>query len=248
MEYRIGDVVKPTENATYYDGKTMPSWVKEEQWIVKSVKGDRVVIDQNISKTRSICSPVNAAHLVCVDTDGEKTKQTSPTAKTTQAQTAAITQEQQKQTGTPKAERVRRNISPVGVELIAKFEGCRLAAYKCPAGIWTIGYGHTAGVKPGDQISQEQAKSMLATDLKKYADYVNKYQMDGTISFALNQNQFDALTSFTYNCGAGSLKNLVAGRTAQTVADKLLAYNKGGGKVLAGLTRRREAERKLFLS
>ncbi|MDE6738048.1 MAG: glycoside hydrolase family protein, partial [Lachnospiraceae bacterium] len=66
--------------------------------------------------------------------------------------------------------------------------------------------------------------------------------------FSLNQNQFDALTSFCYNCGNGSLEKLVNGRDAATVADKLLLYNKGGGKVLPGLVRRREEERELFLA
>lgn len=140
------------------------------------------------------------------------------------------------------------SISDRGVELIAKYEGCRLAAYKCPAGVWTIGYGHTAGVKPGDTLPNEQAaKNLLKQDLKKYAGYVNDCIKKGNIIFPLNQNRFDALTSFAYNCGAGNLQKLVSGRDAETVAEKLLLYNKGGGKVLAGLTRRREEERALFL-
>jgi GH24 family phage-related lysozyme (muramidase) len=114
--------------------------------------------------------------------------------------------------------------------------------------VWTIGYGHTAGVKAGDTLpSKEKAKALLKEDLKKYGGYVNDYAKKGVIGFSMNQNQFDALTSFCYNCGQGSLKNLVTGRDAQTVADKLLAYVKGGGKVLPGLVRRREEERALFL-
>lgn len=140
------------------------------------------------------------------------------------------------------------SISDRGVELIAKYEGCRLAAYKCPAGVWTIGYGHTAGVKPGDTLPNEQAaKNLLKEDLKKYGGCVNDCVKKGNIIFPLTQNQFDALTSFTYNCGAGNLKKLVSGRDAATVAEKMLLYNKGGGKVLAGLVRRREEERALFL-
>lgn len=140
-------------------------------------------------------------------------------------------------------------ISDRGVELIAKYEGCRLEAYKCPAGVWTIGYGHTAGVKQGDKLSsQETAKALLKEDLKKYGGYVNQCVKEGILSFPLTQNQFDALTSFCYNCGNGSLRRLVNGRDAATIAEKLLLYNKGGGKVLAGLTRRREEERALFLS
>lgn len=140
-------------------------------------------------------------------------------------------------------------ISDKGVELIARYEGCRLEAYTCAAGVWTIGYGHTAGVKPGDRLtSEEEAKALLKEDLHKYGGYVNACVENRLITFVLNQNQFDALTSFCYNCGKGNLEKLVNGRDAATVADKLLLYNKGGGKVLPGLVRRREEERSLFLS
>lgn len=140
------------------------------------------------------------------------------------------------------------HVSDRGVELIAGFEGCRLEAYKCPAGVWTIGYGHTAGVNPGDRInSQEEAKALLKKDLEKYGGYVNDCVKKGLISFALTQNQFDALTSFCYNCGNGNLQKLVSGRDAAVIAEKLPAYNKGGGKVLPGLVRRRAEERALFL-
>lgn len=139
--------------------------------------------------------------------------------------------------------------SEKGIGLVAKYEGCRLSAYRCPAGVWTIGYGHTEGVKEGDTLeSKEAAKELLGRDLQKYAGYVNDCVKKGQIIFALSQNQFDALTSFTYNCGKGNLLKLVSGRDAATVADKLLLYNKGGGKKLPGLVRRREEERALFLS
>lgn len=139
-------------------------------------------------------------------------------------------------------------VSANGVNLIKSFEGCRLEAYQCAAGVWTIGYGHTAGVKKEDRLaSEDEAVRLLKEDLKKYAGYVNDCVKKGMISFALNQNQFDALTSFTYNCGNGNLQKLVSGRNAAMVADKLLLYNKGGGKVLPGLERRRKAERELFL-
>lgn len=141
------------------------------------------------------------------------------------------------------------SISERGVEMIARYEGCRLEAYKCPAGVWTIGYGHTAGVHSGDTLpSEESAKALLKEDLARYAAVVNKYAKEGVIGFPLNQNQFDALTSFCYNCGAGNLQKLVKGRDAATVAAKIPAYNKGGGKVLSGLVRRREEEKNLFLS
>lgn len=141
------------------------------------------------------------------------------------------------------------HISDRGVDLIAKYEGCRLEAYKCPAGVWTIGYGHTAGVKEGDRLaSEEAAKALLKEDLSKYGGYVNACVKKGLIGFSLTQNMFDALTSFCYNCGNGNLQKLVTDRDAVTVADKLLLYNKGGGKVLPGLVRRREEERELFLA
>ena len=140
-------------------------------------------------------------------------------------------------------------ISDKGVDLIAGYEGCRLEAYKCPAGVWTIGYGHTAGVNAGDKLASEAAaKALLKEDLKKYGGYVNDCVKKGLITFPMNQNRFDALTSFCYNCGNGNLQKLVTGRDADTVADKMLQYNKGGGKVLAGLARRREEERALFMS
>ena len=131
--------------------------------------------------------------------------------------------------------------SEKGIALIKSFEGCRLTAYLCPAGIWTIGYGHTAGVTQGQTITQAQADSFLKADLEKYEKYVT------ATGLALNQNQFDALVSFTYNCGAGNLKKLIANRTLTEISEAILLYNKGGGKVLNGLVRRREAERKLFL-
>ncbi len=137
------------------------------------------------------------------------------------------------------------HVSPRGVEMIAGFEGCRLKAYLCPANVWTIGYGHTQGVKPGDQLaSEEEAKELLRQDLKKYEGYVKQYMADGTIQFPLNQNQFDALTSFTYNCGNGNLKKLVKGRDPKTVAEKMLLYTNKG---LKGLVIRRKKEHDLFL-
>ena len=134
--------------------------------------------------------------------------------------------------------------SSKGVSLITSFEGCRLKAYQCPAGVWTIGYGHTAGVKEGDTITQEEADEYLRNDLVIYENYVLKY--DAIYHF--NQNQFDALVSFTYNCGAFNLKNLTQSgkRTISQISAKILLYNKAGGVVLRGLQRRRAEEKKLF--
>ena len=94
-----------------------------------------------------------------------------------------------------------------GINLIKSFEGCRLAAYKCAAGVPTIGYGHTAGVKMGQTITQMQAESYLKDDLMKYETKVMKYYD----KYRFNQNEFDALVSFAYNIG--SIDQLTAGGT-----------------------------------
>lgn len=128
-----------------------------------------------------------------------------------------------------------------GIELIKSFEGCHLASYKCPSGVWTIGYGHTAGVYKGMSITQAKADEYLKADLAKYEKYVSN------TGLKLNQNQFDALVSFTYNCGQSNLKKLINGRSLSQIAEALLLYNKSRGKVLSGLVRRRKSERALFL-
>lgn len=131
-----------------------------------------------------------------------------------------------------------------GVSLIKTFEGCRLKAYKCPAGVWSIGYGHTSDVNENNCITQEQADEYLRNDLAIYEKAVNKY--DSIYQF--NQNQFDALVSFTYNCGTANLKSLTQSgkRTIKQISDKIPLYNKAGGVVLSGLQRRRYAEKELF--
>jgi GH24 family phage-related lysozyme (muramidase) len=134
------------------------------------------------------------------------------------------------------------HISDRGISLIKKYEGCRLSAYKCAAGVPTIGYGHTAGVKMGDRITQAQAEQMLKNDLVIYENHVKSLKRD------FNQNEFDALVSFCYNCGVGSLKTLCKNRTNTQIAEALLLYNKANGKVLEGLNRRRKDERDLFLN
>lgn len=134
--------------------------------------------------------------------------------------------------------------SDKGIELIKSFEGCRLQAYKpVPTEkYWTIGYGHYgADVTQGMTITQAQADEYLRKDLKKFEIYVEE------VHLKLNQNQFDALVSFTYNCGPKNLQRLILGRTITQIPDAMLKYNKAGGKVLKGLQRRRDAERKLFL-
>lgn len=133
--------------------------------------------------------------------------------------------------------------SQEGVNLIKEFEGCRLKAYLCPAGKPTIGYGHTAGVKIGQTITQAQAESFLKADLAKFERMVEKY--DSTYHW--NQNQFDALVSFAFNVGNVTQLTADGSRSITTISQKMLQYNKSAGKVLAGLTERRKKERALFL-
>ncbi|HDV8211905.1 TPA: lysozyme [Enterobacter hormaechei] len=143
--------------------------------------------------------------------------------------------------------------SEKGIALIKELEGCKLTAYRDSVGVWTIGYGWTQPVdgKPirsGMTIKQETAERLLKTGLVSYESDVSRL-----VKVGLTQGQFDALVSFTYNLGARSLststllRKLNAGDYAGA-ADEFLRWNKAGGKVLNGLTRRREAERALFLS
>lgn len=134
--------------------------------------------------------------------------------------------------------------SQKGIDLIKKFEGCSLDAYKCPAGVWTIGYGHTAGVACGQKISPAQAEAYLRADLEKYEKKVEKYES----RYRWTQNEFDAMVSFAYNLGSIDKLTADGTRTKVVIAEKILLYNKAGGKALAGLTKRRQAERELFLS
>jgi len=143
------------------------------------------------------------------------------------------------------------NISKKGIDLIKHFEGCYKKAYLCPANVWTIGIGTTGFVdgKPigaGMEITEEKAEQLLAADLIKFEKVVSTL-----ITVPLNQNQFDALVSFAYNCGEGALKNstlrkLLNKNQYGEVPAQLNRWNKAGGKVLEGLSRRRRAEGKLF--
>ena len=138
-----------------------------------------------------------------------------------------------------------RKIGQAGRALIKQYEGCRLAAYRCAAGVWTIGYGHTAGIHSGMTITQAQADAYLQQDIAKFEGYVNNPAYV-PITANLNQNQFDALVSFAFNLGAGNLRKLCKGRTAAQIAQAMTQYCKANGKVLAGLRRRRAAEQALF--
>lgn len=130
-----------------------------------------------------------------------------------------------------------------GLSLIKQFEGCRLTAYRCPAGVLTIGYGHTGNVAAGQTITQAEADMLLVADMEKYEKKVNQY-FD---KYRWNQNEFDALVSFCFNVGSIDQLTAKGTRSRAVIAEKILLYNKAAGKELAGLTRRRKEEQKLFL-
>lgn len=137
-----------------------------------------------------------------------------------------------------------KSLSLTGLVLIKNFEGLRLTAYRCPAGVPTIGYGHTKGVKMGDVITPDIADLYLIEDVQASVKAVNEYEP----IYNFTQGQFDALVSFTFNCGKGNLSKLTAKGTRDipTISRKLLEYNKANGRVLTGLVRRRKAEQILF--
>lgn len=145
-----------------------------------------------------------------------------------------------------------------GINMIIAFEGMELNAYKCPAGVWTIGVGHTGEVdgvpvKRGMLITQAKAKELLREDLKKVEVYLNRQSFAGR----LTQGQFDALVSFIFNVGSGAFqtstmrKKLCLGAAAEEVAAEFRkwVYGTVNGKKekLAGLITRREKERECFL-
>ena len=139
-------------------------------------------------------------------------------------------------------------ISQEGLSLIKKFEGCKLKAYKCSAGVWTIGYGHTEGVKEGDTCIQEEAEKLLRGDIFKFEEYV-----EDNVTVELDQSQFDALVAWTFNLGPGNLRESTMlkklnNQEYESVPFEMRRWNKAGGKTLDGLIRRREAESLLFES
>lgn len=138
-------------------------------------------------------------------------------------------------------------ISDKGLQIIKDFEGCRLTAYKCPAGVWTIGYGHTGKVDgkaigKGMTITEMEATELLKDDVARFEEAVEKYNS----KYKWNQNQFDALVSFAFN--VGSIDQLTANgtRTIEEISAKIPAYNKANGPTLSGLVKRRTAEKELF--
>lgn len=135
-----------------------------------------------------------------------------------------------------------------GIDLIKHFESLQLKAYRCPSGVWTIGYGHTTGVRPEDVIDEQEAERLLADDLRPLEAVVNR-ECKG-----VNQNQFDALVSFAFNVGTGNLlkstllKCVKANPASVNIRYEFSRWNKAGGTVLPGLIRRRRAEADLYFS
>lgn len=138
-------------------------------------------------------------------------------------------------------------LSPNGVELIKHFEGCRLTAYKCPAGVWTIGYGSTGThVYEGLSITEEYAEELLRDDLLRFESGVLS-----AVTVPINQDQYDALVSFSFNVGLGNLKSSTLLRKLNSrnyvgAENEFQRWNRAKGRVLSGLTRRRHAESRLF--
>ena len=142
-------------------------------------------------------------------------------------------------------------MSADGLALVKEFEGLRLKAYKCPAAVWTIGYGHTSSagipiVGSDMVISKEHAEEILKKDMAQYEDGVREL-----VKIGITQGQFDALVDFAYNAGVGALakstllKKVNAGKFDDVPAE-FMKWTKGGGKELPGLVRRRRAEVKLW--
>ena len=142
-------------------------------------------------------------------------------------------------------------VNAEGLQLIKEFEGLRLDAYICPAGVWTIGYGSTGEhVYPGQTITEPEAEELLRKDLWRFEDCVSS-----RVNVALTDNEYAALVSFAFNCGCGALqestllRRLNAGEPKPRVfSEELPKWVRGGGQVLPGLVRRREAEIALALS
>ncbi len=141
---------------------------------------------------------------------------------------------------------ISMHISQEGIDLVKKFEGCKLEAYQCAAGVWTIGYGSTHGVQRGDVWSQEKAEMMLIDELEEYGNHVEQ-----AVTIPINQCQFDALTSWCFNLGPSNLLSSTMLQVLnkgdyEDVPYQIKRWNKVSGQVNDGLIRRREAEALLF--
>jgi lysozyme len=148
--------------------------------------------------------------------------------------------------GFQKANEARKVMSQAGVDFVKRKEGFRSYAYRDAVGVWTIGYGHTAGVKPGDRVTMERAEEFLREDLRSAETAVSS-----CVDVSLNQGQFDALVSFAFNCGNGALlhstllKKLNAG-DYNGAAKEFLRWCHAGGRRLEGLVIRRREESHAF--
>lgn len=137
-------------------------------------------------------------------------------------------------------------VSDKGLALIKEFEGCKLTAYQDSVGVWTVGYGHTKTARRGMVITQAQADELLAKDVAEHATGVYK-----ALQVKLERHQFDAVVSLAFNVGVNAVRNstllkMINRGDAKLAAAQFDRWNKAGGKVLAGLTRRRAAERKMY--
>ena len=143
-----------------------------------------------------------------------------------------------------------RRINRAGLALIKAFEGLRLTAYRCPAGVWTIGYGHTGpDVKPGQRITAAEAEALLRGDLDRFESGVER-ALNGVVT---TENQFAAMVSLAYNIGLGGFGRSTVLRMHRAskftlAANAFLLWVKAGGRSLPGLVRRRTAERALYLT
>lgn len=143
-----------------------------------------------------------------------------------------------------------KNAIDLTVEMVKQFEGCRLAAYRCPAGVWTIGWGETLGVKEGDVWTQEQADEELRRRVAQFL-FATLKRCPQLLTEA--DERLAACTSLAYNIGVGafgasSVRRKTARYDYQGGADAFLLWNKAAGRVLRGLTLRRQAERLRYLS
>lgn len=143
-------------------------------------------------------------------------------------------------------------VNKAGIDMMHHFEGCRLIAYQCSARVWTIGWGNTfyqdkTPVKEGDRITQQQANDLFEVIMNEFAVGVRRL-----LTNSVNENQFSALVCFAYNVGVGNLRRSTLLRKVNvnpldaTISSEFMRWNKAGGKVVNGLTRRRKAESDLY--
>ncbi|MFT0213516.1 lysozyme [Pseudomonas sp. F1_0610] len=136
--------------------------------------------------------------------------------------------------------------SKAGIELIKRWEGCKLTAYQDSVGVWTIGYGHTRTAKKGMTITQEQADTLLLEDITEHEKFIARY-----VNVTLSQGQYDALSSFVFNLGGGALQKstllkCLNAQDYQAAAKEFDKWVYAGGQKLNGLVKRRAAERRMF--